>query len=104
MERFAIFLPHRLFVAMNLFIPERVKELPCGKNNQEVSDKSNVQVCIPPEKYSPGAKRWEAALPQQRHTHTLVSTAKMLETRANMAAIGKQRATRENKIKYKSSW
>lgn len=48
---------------------------------------------------------WEAALSlQQRQTNTLVLPVKMLETRANMAAIGKQRATRENKIKYKSSW
>lgn len=59
-------------------------------------------------KYSPDVERTLLAgkqlSPQQRQTNTLVLPVKMLETRANMAAIGKQRATRENKIKYKSSW
>lgn len=59
-------------------------------------------------KYSPDVKCTGLAgkqlSPQQRQTHTLVLPVKTVETRANMAAIGKQRATRENKIKYKSSW
>lgn len=90
-----------------LFIPKRVKELPCGKNNK-VSDKSNIQACIPPEKYSPDVKctllAGKQLSLQQRQTNTLVLTVKTLETRANMAAIGKQRSTKENKIKYRSSW
>lgn len=91
-----------------LFILKRVKELPCGKNYKEVSDKSNIQACVPPEKYSPDVKctllAGKQLSLQQRQTNTLVLTVKTLETRPNMAAIGKQSATRENKIKYKSSW
>lgn len=45
---------------------------------------------------------WEAAPSTTKAD--LVLPVKTLETRANMAAIGKQRATRENKIKNKSSW
>jgi len=59
-------------------------------------------------KYSPDVKSillaGKQVSLQQRQTNTLVLPLKTLETRANMAAIGKQRATRDNKIKYKSSW
>lgn len=107
--KFAIFLPRLLFAAVNfLFIPKRVKELPCGKTIKKCQIKVTFQSVSHRKKYSPDVKRTllagEQPSLQQRQTNTLVLPVKTLETGANMAAIGKQRATRENKIKYKSSW